>query len=133
MLLGHDIGVSGHYYRPAECDIVEDFMQHASEALTISDEHRLKKRNDELEFEREQEIANLKIQLHEKEQQLRQTVEALEIKSKNSIDKIEKQIIKLNNMIVGEVTTDSEHGGTHYYKFKESLLMIVIPQSETRC
>ena len=28
-------GVSGHYYRPAESDILEDYMTHAADALTI--------------------------------------------------------------------------------------------------
>ena len=109
-------GVSGHYYRPAESDILEDFMSHAADALTISDEYRLKKRNQELETVQAQEIASLKAKLEDKEQQLRHTVEALEIKSKNSIDKIEKQILKLNDRIV-EITTDNEHN-THYSNFK---------------
>ena len=117
LLMGHDIGVSGHYYRPAESDILEDFMSHAADALTISDEYRLKKRNQELETVQAQEIASLKAKLEDKEQQLRHTVEALEIKSKNSIDKIEKQILKLNDRIV-EITTDNENGGMHCYKFK---------------
>lgn len=116
LLMGHDIGVSGHYYRPAESDILEDFMSHAADALTISDEYRLKKRNQELETVQAQEIASLKAKLEDKEQQLRHSVEALEIKSKNSIDKIEKQILKLNDRIV-EITTDNEHN-THYSNFK---------------
>jgi integrase len=48
MLLGHDIGVSGHYYRPAERDILEDYMTHAADALTIDPTHRLKQENAEL-------------------------------------------------------------------------------------
>ena len=116
LLMGHDIGVSGHYYRPAESDILEDFMSHVADALTISDEYRLKKRNQELETVQAQEIASLKAKLEDKEQQLRHSVEALEIRSKNSIDKIEKQILKLNDRIV-EITTDNEHN-THYSNFK---------------
>jgi integrase len=52
MLLGHDIGVSGHYYRPAENDILEDYMTHSADALTISDEHQLKRQVEKLESER---------------------------------------------------------------------------------
>ena len=44
MLMGHDIGVSGHYYRPAEADILEDYMTHASDALTIDPNQRLQKK-----------------------------------------------------------------------------------------
>jgi hypothetical protein len=43
MLLGHDIGVSGHYYRPAESDILNDYMTYAAEALTIDPTQRLQK------------------------------------------------------------------------------------------
>lgn len=59
MLLGHDIGVSGHYYRPAESDILEDYMTYAAEALTVDPTHRLKKRVDELEIEKDVRIARL--------------------------------------------------------------------------
>ena len=48
MLLGHNIGVSGHYYRPAESDILEDYMAHAANALTIDDTQKLKQENAEL-------------------------------------------------------------------------------------
>jgi integrase len=44
MLLGHDIGVSGHYYRPNESDLLEDYMTHAADALTIDPSNRLKAR-----------------------------------------------------------------------------------------
>ena len=44
MLMGHNIGVSGHYYRPAEADILEDYMTHASDALTIDPNQRLQKK-----------------------------------------------------------------------------------------
>ena len=26
MLLGHNVGLAGHYYRPAESDLLEDYM-----------------------------------------------------------------------------------------------------------
>ena len=48
MLLGHDIGVSGHFYRPAESDILEDYMTYAADALTIDPTQRLKQENAEL-------------------------------------------------------------------------------------
>ena len=60
---GHSIGVSGHYYRPKPSDILQDYMTHAVDALTISSEHRLKKRNEELETGQAQEIAMLKEKL----------------------------------------------------------------------
>jgi integrase len=48
ILLGHDIGVSGHYYRPAESDVLNDYMAHAANVLTIDPTKRLEKENQEL-------------------------------------------------------------------------------------
>ena len=48
MLMGHNIGVSGHYYRPAESDILEDYMTHAANSLIIDPTQRLKQENAEL-------------------------------------------------------------------------------------
>jgi integrase len=59
MLLGHDIGVSGHYYRPAESDILEDYMTHAADALTIDPNQRLEQENQELKTVQAEEIARL--------------------------------------------------------------------------
>ena len=42
LLLGHDTGLSEHYYRPAESDILADYMTHAADALMIDDTHRLR-------------------------------------------------------------------------------------------
>ena len=59
MLMGHNIGVSGHYYRPAESDILEDYMTHGADALTISSEIRLEKENLDLKSEQAQRIERL--------------------------------------------------------------------------
>ena len=63
MLMGHNIGVSGHYYRPAESDILEDYMTHAADALTIDPNQRLQTRVKELETGTAQEIVRLKTQI----------------------------------------------------------------------
>jgi hypothetical protein len=47
MLMGHHTGLAINYYRPKESDIIDDYMTHAADALTISSEYRLKKRNEE--------------------------------------------------------------------------------------
>jgi site-specific recombinase XerD len=115
---GHSIGIPGHYLRLKDTEILQDYEK-VIDRITLSKEFRLTKRNEELETGQAQEIASLKAQLEETDLKLRQTVQALEIKSKNSIDKIEKQIFELNGMIV-EMTTDNEHGGCHYYKYKKA-------------
>ncbi|MGH9858058.1 MAG: tyrosine-type recombinase/integrase, partial [Acidobacteriota bacterium] len=70
MLLGHDIGVSGHYYRPAESDLLEDYMTHAADALTISSEHRLKQENQALKNDYFAELGDLKEDFNEMKQLL---------------------------------------------------------------
>ena len=60
MLLGHNIGVSGHYYRPAESDILEDYMAHAADALTVDPTQKLQRQIEKLETERDQEIELLR-------------------------------------------------------------------------
>lgn len=63
MLLGHDIGVSGHYYRPAESDLLEDYMTHAADALTIDKSQRLQQKVQQLEGQQTEEIAQLRAEL----------------------------------------------------------------------
>lgn len=69
MLLGHDIGLGNNYYRPAESDILEDYMSHAANALTISQESRLKQQVHEMSREREILTANIDTKIHEQIQE----------------------------------------------------------------
>jgi integrase len=64
LLMGHNIGVSGHYYRPAESDILEDYMTHAADGLTISNECRLKKQLESADLRHSQEWETLKAQIN---------------------------------------------------------------------
>jgi hypothetical protein len=48
MLMGHDIGVSGHYYRPVEADLLQDYMK-AVDSLTIDPTQRLQKEVEQLQ------------------------------------------------------------------------------------
>jgi integrase len=41
LLMGHSVGISDSYYRPTEKDLLEDYLK-AVDALTISNENRLK-------------------------------------------------------------------------------------------
>jgi integrase len=105
MLLGHDIGVSGHYYRPQESDILEDFVTHSVDALTISDEHRLKTKVQELEGQQAQEIAQLNAQLQSNNEELAKarqyqdssklSIQELEARVKATEDKWEKSFLAL--------------------------------------
>lgn len=62
---GHSIGVSEHYYRPTESDVLEDYMTHAADALTISSENRLKTKVQQLEGQQTEEITSLKERVQE--------------------------------------------------------------------
>lgn len=66
ILLGHNIGVSGHYYRPAESDILEDYMTHAAaDSLAISSEHRLQKQIQQQDIRHSEEWQALKREMNE--------------------------------------------------------------------
>ena len=65
MLLGHDIGVSGHCYRPEDSDILEDYMTHAADALTIDPTKRLERENAELRKDYLAELGDLREEFNE--------------------------------------------------------------------
>ena len=62
MLMGHNVGLASNYYRPPESDLLEDYMTHAADSLTIDPTYRLEKQVTRLESERTEEIARLKEQ-----------------------------------------------------------------------
>ena len=45
---GHSIGISSHYYRPQESEVLEDYLIHAADALTINPTQRLEQENQDL-------------------------------------------------------------------------------------
>jgi hypothetical protein len=65
MVLGHDIGVSEHYYRPSEVDILEDYVSHAVDPLPTNPIQRLKKKLKDLEDKHSDEWRALKEEMNE--------------------------------------------------------------------
>jgi site-specific recombinase XerD len=65
MLMGHHVPLNKSYMRPKDSEVIQDYIDHAVDALTINQEHTLKKKVQQLESERTQEIAQLKNQLRE--------------------------------------------------------------------
>jgi predicted methyltransferase len=63
MLMGHNVGLASNYYRPPESDLLEDYMTHAADSLTIDPTFRLQKMVTRLETERTEEIVRLKAEL----------------------------------------------------------------------
>ena len=49
--MGHNIGLSGSYYRPTEREILDDYLM-AVDLLTINEENRLKNKVEKLEIEK---------------------------------------------------------------------------------
>ena len=71
VLMGHNIGVSGHYYRPAESDMLEDYMTHAAaDALTIDPTQRLQQENQDLKTTQAREIAEQSQMMARQEQEI---------------------------------------------------------------
>jgi integrase len=52
MLMGHHIPLVDSYYRPQEKDLLEDYVSHAVNGLTIDPRKRLERENQELKSER---------------------------------------------------------------------------------
>lgn len=62
---GHSVGISSHYYRPQEAQVLEDYVTHAAEALEISSECRLKKQIQQQDFRHSEEWQALKREMDE--------------------------------------------------------------------
>jgi hypothetical protein len=67
---GHSVGMSDNYYRPTVKDLLEDYVNTAADALTISEEPRLRKRNEELQRGYLAELGDLRHDFNEMKQLL---------------------------------------------------------------
>jgi len=68
----HSIGISSHYYRPQESEILQDYITHAADALTISNEHRLNKQVERLEGQQADEIKRLREEFEDYKESIRE-------------------------------------------------------------
>lgn len=48
MLEGHSIGIDEHYARPSESDLLEEYVNHGLDNLTVSEENKLRRERDVL-------------------------------------------------------------------------------------
>ena len=69
LLMGHSVGISDSYYRPTEKDLLEEY-QKAIDALTISNENRLKTQVEVLATTSKETEEMIKIKLTEKDREL---------------------------------------------------------------
>ncbi len=91
---GHSIGISSHYYRPQESDILQDYMSTAADALTIDPNQRLEQENQDLKTVRAQEIERLEAQLKTREEKdLKRSAEWQALK--NEMDELKTLVYPL--------------------------------------
>jgi integrase len=69
-LMSHDTGISQHYYRPTEDDLLKEYLQ-AADILTINEENRLKIKVEELSEKRNDYEYIIKAKLLERDEELR--------------------------------------------------------------
>jgi integrase len=69
LILGHNIGVSGSYYKPTEKDILQDYLR-AVDFLTISEENKLSKKIKELSDKTKVQEYVINGKLQEKDEQI---------------------------------------------------------------
>jgi integrase len=69
LLMGHSVGISDSYYRPTEKDLLEEY-QKAIDALTISNENRLKTQVEVLAASSKETEEMIKTRLAEKDREL---------------------------------------------------------------
>ena len=91
LLLGHNIGVSGSYYKPTESDILQDYIR-AVDFLTISEENKLSKKIKELSDKTKVQEYVINGKLQEKDEQINN----LQTSIKFLTDKFNAFLININ-------------------------------------
>lgn len=104
MTHGHSIGMSDHYYRPQEFEVLSDYMTHAADALTIDPTKKLQQKINDLEGQQTEEIDRLKSQLQRyKDEQSRaqdtsmESIRELRKRLDATEDKHEKALLALEH------------------------------------
>jgi len=69
ILLSHDIGITQHYYKPKEDDLLEDYLK-SVDLLTIDEEHKLKTQVKELKQKNNEKEYIIKGKLQEKDEEI---------------------------------------------------------------
>ena len=80
LLLGHNIGISGSYYKPTEKEVLLDYLN-AVDFLTISDENKLSKKLKELSDKNKVQEYVINGKLQEKDEQINNLQESIKFLS----------------------------------------------------
>jgi hypothetical protein len=78
--MGHNIGVSGSYYKPTEKEVLVDYLK-IMDQLIINDEFRLSQQVQELKEQNEDKDYVIKGKLQEKEEQINNLQESIKFLS----------------------------------------------------
>lgn len=73
-LLSHSVGISDHYYRPTENDLLEDYLK-AVDFLAINEENRLKLQIQELTKKTQDKEYIIESKLHDKDKQIQSMID----------------------------------------------------------
>ncbi|HEY6885756.1 MAG TPA: hypothetical protein VI278_17115 [Nitrososphaeraceae archaeon] len=73
-LLSHSVGISDHYYRTTENDLLEDYLK-AVDFLAINEENRLKLQIQELTKKTQDKEYIIESKLHDKDKQIQSMID----------------------------------------------------------
>ena len=93
-LMGHSVGISDSYYRATEKELLEDYLK-AVPILTIGSEYKLQKQMEKIAEEANDNAANIKSHIYEKEQ----TITMLTEESSSNTDAIAALSDKLQELM----------------------------------
>jgi integrase len=91
ILLSHDIGITQHYYKPKEDDLLEDYLK-SVELLTIDEEHKLKTHVNELTQKNNEKEYIIKGKLQEKDEELKSLKQKYELDMKSFEERMENKL-----------------------------------------
>ena len=98
ILMGHNIGISKSYYKPAEQEILQDYLK-AVNYLTISEENKLKSKINELEEKDKVNEYTINKKLMEKDKELSEWRQKYETDMNNIKDEMNQQFNQVMKII----------------------------------
>lgn len=94
MLIGHSTGLDSVYYKPQDDEILQEYKK-AIDALTINNEHRLKKQIQEFEVKNKENEFLVKTKLQERDEEIRALKQKHESDLKSFEDRMESRFQQL--------------------------------------
>ena len=99
MLSGHDTGIKKRYYIPNESIVLEDYMTHAVDALTIDSAQRLQTKVKKLETEQSEELKQVRSEMQSMKGYINELSEEWVLFSKPDWDILKKRLPDLMKLL----------------------------------